>query len=874
MSGFTQRLLSGVGQRIFPLLLIHRHGWVRSGELCGVTMSEVSSSGVVAQTQVRQFCARKPKPPKDVLRHIKIREKQQHRVQLGPNTVYVQVVAGGSRDVGAALYVFSNLNRYLFNCGEGTQRLMQEHKLKVARLDNIFLTRMNWANVGGLSGMLLTLKDTGVPKCVLSGPPQVQKYLDAIKVFSGPFTGIDLAVQPYSDSEYTDDTMTVYQVPIFARTSHESTSCPSPKKSPGRISPKPASPNMSQHHPEESENLSKKRKSSEKPERSEIFTSSSSLVVAFICKLHPKSGKFLVDKAKEFGLPLGTRAIGPIIAAFKAGKSVFFEGKEILPEDVCTPNEPGSVFIVLECPKEDFVDSICENEMLTRYQEGTLENPVALVVHITPESVLHTNTYQQWMERFGPSTEHLILNENASTVHNLRSYKIQSQLNLIHSEIFPPLVSCQRKEEEAVLSARHIRGECLLKYQLLPKPEWQRDAVVNISCSQFVTEAMEIPGFQEQVQKCQQILAAAPPSSPGNIEKYPEIVFLGTGSAVPMKIRNVSSTLVNISSSQSMLLDCGEGTFGQLCRHYGSHVDEILCNISAVFISHIHADHHTGLFNILLERERAFVSVHHPLIPILLIGPMLLMTWLDQYDTHCQKILRHINIIPAKYLMKDSDIPNFKSKTFVKELMEKYDLEKFQTCLVRHCRNAFACTIVHKSGWKIVYSGDTMPCDALIQMGKDCTLLIHEATLEDGLEDEAIEKTHSTTSQAIYVGMQMNAEFIMLNHFSQRYAKIPLFSADFSEKVGISFDHMRICFADFGTIPKLIPVLKALFAEDIEEMKERREKRELRQFREALQRSEEVNGSQNPAGVTPSGKKREHKNLEDMEKSKKRLKTS
>lgn len=50
----------------------------------------------------------------------------------------------------------------------------------------------------------------------------------------------------------------------------------------------------------------------------------------------------------------------------------------------------------------------------------------------------------------------------------------------------------------------------------------------------------------------------------------------------------------------------------------------------------------------------------------------------------------------------------------------------------------------------------------------------------------------STTSQAIGIGMRMNAEFIMLNHFSQRYAKIPLFSEDFSDKVGISFDHMRV----------------------------------------------------------------------------------
>lgn len=40
--------------------------------------------------------------------------------------------------------------------------------------------------------------------------------------------------------------------------------------------------------------------------------------------------------------------------------------------------------------------------------------------------------------------------------------------------------------------------------------------------------------------------------------------------------------------------------------------------------------------------------------------------------------------------------------------------------------------------------------------------------------------------------MKMKANFIMLNHFSQRYAKIPLFSPDFTERVGISFDHMRV----------------------------------------------------------------------------------
>lgn len=38
----------------------------------------------------------------------------------------------------------------------------------------------------------------------------------------------------------------------------------------------------------------------------------------------------------------------------------------------------------------------------------------------------------------------------------------------------------------------------------------------------------------------------------------------------------------------------------------------------------------------------------------------------------------------------------------------------------------------------------------------------------------------------------MNAENILLTHFSQRYAKVPLFEDDLPEKVGIAFDNMRV----------------------------------------------------------------------------------
>ncbi|XP_041075596.1 zinc phosphodiesterase ELAC protein 2-like [Polyodon spathula] len=740
--------------------------------------------------------SKKSRHPKETLRHLRTREQRKNVDQHGPATVYAQVVGAGSRDNGPSLYVFSEFNRYLFNCGEGTQRLMQEHKLKAARLDNIFLTRMSWSNVGGLSGMILTLKDTGVPECVISGPPQLEKYVNAIQVFSGPLEEIKIAVRPYTEPQYSDNTMTVNQVPIFAQLKPSKRKMsPSPERGSPSNSPwcrsQTRSPQAERWNLEDSEELvnARERERPGMPGGSpRIFTRDLSLVVAFVCK--------------------------------------------ILPGEVCTPADPGPAFIVVECPNEDFIEAVCNNELLKRYHAGGVEDPASLVVHMTPESILQIDRYKEWKERFGPTTEHLILNEHVHTIHNIRSHKIQTQLNLIHPEIFPALRNCETKEKQAALHVPSVWGECLLKYQLRPKFEWQRDAVPLSDSRKFIKEATELPGFLERVEECKQSLATDP-SFIWEADRYPEVVFLGTGSALPMTIRNVSSTLLNISLTQSVLLDCGEGTFGQLCHHYGNNVDEVLSNLSAIFISHMHADHHTGLLNVLLQRERALNSLGLPFTPVLLVAPLQIMTWLNQYHDHCQGILSHINIIPVTFLTEGADDPKYKTKIFIQSLLKKLDLEKFQTSVVRHCKNAFACSLTHRSGWKIVFSGETMPCDALVQLGKDAMLLIHEATLEDGMEDEATEKKHSTTSQAIGIGMEMNAKFIMLNHFNQRYAKIPLFNADFNDKVGIAFDHMRIRFGDFGAIPKLILPLKALFAEEIEEMVERREKRELKQMKEA-----------------------------------------
>ena len=73
--------------------------------------------------------------------------------------------------------------------------------------------------------------------------------------------------------------------------------------------------------------------------------------------------------------------------------------------------------------------------------------------------------------------------------------------------------------------------------------------------------------------------------------------------------------------------------------------------------------------------------------------------------------------------------------------------------------------VSYKGNYKLVYSGDCMPSEKLIKRGRDCDLLIHEATFEDSRSAQAQAQAHSTMSQAIRVGIDMNAKHVILTHF-------------------------------------------------------------------------------------------------------------
>lgn len=140
--------------------------------------------------------------------------------------------------------------------------------------------------------------------------------------------------------------------------------------------------------------------------------------------------------------------------------------------------------------------------------------------------------------------------------------------------------------------------------------------------------------------------------------------------------------------------------------------------------------------------------------------------------------------------------------------------------------------ILSESGYFFdIFSGDTLPCENLVKLGENCDLLIHEATMEDDLLQEAKTKYHSTVSQAIQAGKQMQAKFTLLTHFSQRYSVIPQLPQDENrpkfDDVGIAYDNMHISLSQLSLLPPMYPALKLMFNKHYEQLEERAARRRL-----------------------------------------------
>lgn len=301
-----------------------------------------------------------------------------------------------------------------------------------------------------------------------------------------------------------------------------------------------------------------------------------------------------------------------------------------------------------------------------------------------------------------------------------------------------------------------------------------------------------------------------------------QVTFLGTGAAIPSKYRNVTGILLQIKNRDaSILMDCGESSLGQLYKRFGhAGTNDILRSLKCIWISHIHADHHIGLPAVLGARSRL---LGESCDPVLVIGPRPLRKSLRLYSTLEPMKFQYLEASSTECASDDKRAPDDPSQYLVNRVKDSLGLKRLESVRVIHCSHAFALVLESSDfdqgdpktpGWKIAFSGDTRPCPDLVNAAKNATLLIHEATFEDNMLEEAEEKRHSTTSEAISAGRESQAYSTILTHFSQRYPKIPVIDDAFnSTHVGVAFDLMTVTLADLPRLPVLLPAVKLLFDE-------------------------------------------------------------
>jgi ribonuclease Z len=134
-----------------------------------------------------------------------------------------------------------------------------------------------------------------------------------------------------------------------------------------------------------------------------------------------------------------------------------------------------------------------------------------------------------------------------------------------------------------------------------------------------------------------------------------------------------------------------------------------------------------------------------------------------------------------------------------------------------HCPYSYAIVIDGTAFGRLAYSGDCRPSSQFAAAGYGADVIIHEATFEDGMKEEAVLKKHSTVGEAIEIACKMDAKTLILTHFSQRYPKIPQVNRNESDAkamavpVAFAFDFMRVTPTSLPLATMLTPALRLLY---------------------------------------------------------------
>jgi len=560
-------------------------------------------------------------------------------------------------------------------------------------------------------------------------------------------------------------------------------------------------------------------------------------VVSYVFTSPPIPGKFLIEKARELNVPMG-----PLCGQLKAGKSVTFidsetnEEKTVHSKDVVAKESPGVGVAVVYCPNIQVLDELKASKTFRAFEKNSIddESTVQLdaIVHLTPKTMFESDVYQSWCSEFGSGVDHITLhvaesvedraaNSNASPFVSAMRGGVRR--SFVHDGLFPMPEIVMPASDDSKRTTALIEGCPMMEYLLMPRSK----RGLNQCTTKSLYSATEIDDLRGEVHTAgafqlaqtiasEQAAAIIPVEQNGNESNLGELIFTGTGSAVPCKHRNVTGMYLRMKNGNSMLLDVGEGTVGQLLQSWkstlpknASAVDEYhsrLRGIKAVWISHPHADHHLGLLRLLSERSAIGGSND----PIVLMAPPNMFAFLSEYQVVVPEIKGNYVELDCRDLF-----PGQKSR-----LCSKLRDELGISCTsvqVMHCPYSYAVVIDGTAFGRLAYSGDCRPSSQFATTGNGADVIIHEATFEDGMKEEAVLKKHSTVGEAIEIACKMDAKTLILTHFSQRYPKIPPVNRNENDAkamavpIAFAFDFMRVTPSSLPLATKLTPALRLLY---------------------------------------------------------------